>query len=253
MTTIPVESLAERLAALEDVIGILLAPPDTIQPNYLTVNPDGTVGAAFTGLVHAEGLDLDAATASSPPDQNLIRWLRTSDGTPIAEVQGIIVGPPGAAAVSSELNATGPEPGDNAQVDLLAVDQAGFTDLVVNSTGAVTITSLGHLVTLFDGNRRSSFFQLGADILSGVAFGTLSWPGGDYDSTTTTFSAPGCSGIVRGVMVTDALSNGAGIAAPRCQAITAGELLLQATQVNRAIGTPAAGTTIDYTLMWWGT
>jgi hypothetical protein len=48
--------------------------PDSGYPNYLKVLPDGSVVADFDGHVNAQGLDLQA-DASTPADQQLIRWL----------------------------------------------------------------------------------------------------------------------------------------------------------------------------------
>lgn len=55
--------------------------PDS-QPNYLTIDPaTGAVGAAFTGVVHATGLDLATYTGGgSTPAVNKVRWVRASDG-----------------------------------------------------------------------------------------------------------------------------------------------------------------------------
>lgn len=48
----------------------------TGQPNYLTVNPDGTTGANFAGHISAQGLDLPAAIQDTPQPVNVVQWLR---------------------------------------------------------------------------------------------------------------------------------------------------------------------------------
>src|SRR5947209_231784 len=79
-------------------------------PNYLVVNPDGTIGANFTGHVHAQGLDLDAGTSSTPPDTDRVRWVRTSDGAAVAYLAGYstagqeVVGVGARAAVQADLS-----------------------------------------------------------------------------------------------------------------------------------------------------
>lgn len=89
------KNLQDRITALERQ---LADPPgtDTLQPNVITVANDGTLGADFTGHVHAQGLDLDASSISTPPDADRIRWLRTSDGAWVAALFGEYVpGVPG--------------------------------------------------------------------------------------------------------------------------------------------------------------
>jgi len=61
---------------------------DVLQPNVLVIGDDGSIGADFTGHVHAEGLDLDAGTSSTPPDADRVRWLRTPTGAVVAELYG---------------------------------------------------------------------------------------------------------------------------------------------------------------------
>jgi hypothetical protein len=88
--TIGSGTLEQRLAALEQYVETLAqsVQGEQLVPNYLTVNPDGTTGASFTGHVHAQGLDLDAGTGATPPSTDQVRWLRTSDGAAVATVGG---------------------------------------------------------------------------------------------------------------------------------------------------------------------
>ena len=75
--------LADILRRLDRLERQPAAAGEQLQPNYLTLT-NGVVGANFTGHVHAQGLDLDAATIATPPDQDRVRWLRQSDGAVIA-------------------------------------------------------------------------------------------------------------------------------------------------------------------------
>jgi hypothetical protein len=110
----------------------------------------------------------------------------------------------------------------------------------------------GASALLLDGTGVSGFLQCGG-YKSGVTSGTLSFPGGSYDGNLTSFSCPGCSSQVWGVMTVSVLSNGAGAATARTQYSGSGGILyLQASQSNRSLGAPASGTTIGYTLLWWG-
>src|SRR4051794_14845259 len=47
---------------------------DAMTPSYIVVNPDGTIGADFSGHVHAAGLDLDEADLIASV-QHGVNWL----------------------------------------------------------------------------------------------------------------------------------------------------------------------------------
>src|SRR5215469_3602327 len=55
-----------------------------ISDNFITINPNGTVGANFTGLINALGLILPAGTGAVSQAQNTVTWNRTTDNVPIA-------------------------------------------------------------------------------------------------------------------------------------------------------------------------
>jgi hypothetical protein len=57
-----------------------------------TIAPDGTVTYDFDAHLHARGVDIDAADSSSPPTDRQLRWLRTSDGALIANLDAYIAG-----------------------------------------------------------------------------------------------------------------------------------------------------------------
>ncbi len=55
-------------------------PGDTLQPNYLTVDPTGKIGAAFTGHLAAAGVDLEASDQFNDGPDRKIRWLDAKGG-----------------------------------------------------------------------------------------------------------------------------------------------------------------------------
>lgn len=62
--------------------------PDS-QPNYLTVDNNGAVGAEFTGHIRAQGVDLVSGDEQSPPADRKIQWHKdTLDGQVLEEVFG---------------------------------------------------------------------------------------------------------------------------------------------------------------------
>lgn len=85
-----------RLAFLERAVATLMARPpqsgrrsEALTANYLTVSPDGRVGADFTGRVSAQGLNLPAGSATPPAlgAINAVEWL---DGnTILADINAI--------------------------------------------------------------------------------------------------------------------------------------------------------------------
>ena len=87
-------TLDEQVASLEQRFAELEAATlaDTISPNYLTVNPNGTVGANFTGHVAAAGVDLPAGVSASPPSDSRVRWLSQTDGAVLADLTAFTSG-----------------------------------------------------------------------------------------------------------------------------------------------------------------
>jgi hypothetical protein len=174
-----------RLEALERAVAGLVASPrrrrsEAAQPNYLTVTPAGVVGANFTGQVHAQGLNLDAATISTPPTQDQIRWIRQSDAFVAVAMQGF-----GFAAESDvAINANAPPGGDNSEVVLATYNQVGsqvssltlshgfgVADFLFARTGTAS-------ATIIDGNGQSNFLQLLSKQQLAINFGFVNFPAG---------------------------------------------------------------------------
>ena len=145
--------MTRTLAQLDAAVAALeaAATPDSIAPSLLTIGPSGQVGADFTGHVHAQGLDLDVGTTTTPPDVDRVRWLRASDGA--------------------------------ARASLYAVDiPAG--DLPAHVSMDIEVA--GHTQKLLDSNGLSGFPQLaGAAANRVLDFGSavLTWAGGSPLST----------------------------------------------------------------------
>lgn len=66
--------------------------PDTslgasFTPNYQVINPDGTVGANFSGVINAQGLTIPASgSGSNYSAPNSVQWTRQSDGALVADI-----------------------------------------------------------------------------------------------------------------------------------------------------------------------
>lgn len=137
---------------------------DSIEPTVLTVGPDGSIGANFTGHIHAAGLDLDLAGNATPPDTDKIRWLR-SDGSGPVELAGYEF----AGALTALYNAIAGV-GGSSQIGLQAkVPSAGVhgAQLIVqgnDSTDSLAAVYVGAGLfgnkILIDGLGESSYLQL---------------------------------------------------------------------------------------------
>lgn len=164
----------QRLDRLERQVAALQAGAgagESLQPNYLTVAADGSVGASFTGRVHAEGLDLDANTdPANFPDVDSIRWIHTTDGFVVARDIG---GISGGAAYNNKFSYGA---GQDAQVNLIARSQESPTyqaGLFLDSNAAAGAGSRATIratavatgspaVTVLDDQGASNFLQLAA-------------------------------------------------------------------------------------------
>jgi hypothetical protein len=152
-----VSTLEERVAALELALE-LVAAPDQIAPNYLTQDPQGNVGADFSGHVHARGLDLDAADPAlpTPPDADRLRWLVPSDGSVAATL--FAVGDPGGSTAlrALEVGAGASIPASKpAKINFLADGSPG-------GVAEVTVAAFLAQVLLLDDQGQSDFLKLAA-------------------------------------------------------------------------------------------
>lgn len=192
-------------------------------PTYLTVAPDGSVGATFTDIVvHTatiidaliQQLQLYAGTSSNPPAANQIQWIRQSDGSVVADISAAeyVIG------------------GSLGQVLQVAV-------------GGASATILGN-------NGESSFLQIGGiGGLSETTTGTLTWGGGTGLSTASTFSLPGASGQVYGVATPFGFVSGT-LEIPRLSVVPAGGGFVTVTGETSV--SPGAGAHVGFTLFMVG-
>jgi hypothetical protein len=81
--TATLAELEARVIALEGEEG------DRVEDTLLTIDPaTGAVGADYSGHVFARGgLDLVLGDFASPPEDRKIRWLRSSDNVPVADIR----------------------------------------------------------------------------------------------------------------------------------------------------------------------
>lgn len=144
---------------------------DTLQPNYLTVNPDGTISADFTGKINALGLTLpgDGALTGDAPD-NLIQWIRSSDSATVANLYGAIdlPGTPEAGQTYARIEAGAPDNlSEWAILQLYGNHPPPFT-----GQNRINCEVGGQEVTLIDDTGASSFLQLLTTGTVKLQFGT---------------------------------------------------------------------------------
>jgi hypothetical protein len=86
---------ADELAALQDLQAQLAAQREQTAADRaaaLAELQELTVTYDFDAHLHARGIDLDAADSSSSPADRQARWLRTSDGAVIANLDAYVLG-----------------------------------------------------------------------------------------------------------------------------------------------------------------
>jgi hypothetical protein len=181
---------AELGTSPEALRGNLLggAADETLTPTYLTIAPDGTISANFSGHVQASGVDLPAGVdAVTATNNSRVRWLRTSDGAVVASIFAF-------------------DNGAQAQVSLLAQHGASSSAIIpIATAGGAAVRALanGILKLIVDETGASDFEQLSAKnvasgyaglnssgqmaqpLPSGARFGT----GGDLNSFAAAFAA----------------------------------------------------------------
>lgn len=227
--------LLTRLQALEKLVhGLLLtsgAPAETLQPNYLTVNKQGQVGADFTGLINALGLIIPAASGPSPGAVNRIQWQDTSNSDDVADLAGVsFTGTRQLVATAHALL-----PADNVTLFLLAQDSTQATQAFVSvneanngATAEVRAGAGGHQDIAINAAGQSSYVR-GADDSAGqlrIACGTatVTWPGGNPVSSPTLITGVPFQSFVGCVATPNTPNNG---------------LFLMSAAANYAGGNPA--------------
>lgn len=211
------DALAAELAVDPDVLRdrLTTAQADSLAVNYLSANPDGTVGAVFSAHVKAAGVDMDAEqTDPTPWWQNVtatrrLAWLRP-DGNIAAQITGKDSSAPagtdqngveiqaygtgsggGLPSARAAISAIGGRAFTATRVGYVVVDVDAVADTAVIKVGTSRPPAAAKERVLLDTAGASSFLQLvGAAArvniqVSGAGAGVVSWPGGRNASDQT--------------------------------------------------------------------
>lgn len=220
MSATAVGGLLQRLQRLEQAVSALQAQAgggEQLSPNYLTLGPDGEVGANFTGLINALGLIIPAGIAQQPPqvasDQIVWEAQGPSGGIFTANVQGYSTGPAGSGTRSIQVQSIAVGDGDINYALLGALSDAGdpnqgqdgaaiqVSQLDRGGVGPPGSIGAGTEVSMFvgplprmlvDATGRSSFVQVGLpSIPRGVEL--------SFGTTNVTFSGGNSSNLVTAI------------------------------------------------------
>lgn len=163
-------SLEQRISQLEQAVAQLGQQPpaaDQINPNYLTVTPQG-IGAAFSGKINARGLVVPTTQSGSGDGTNEIAFTRQApgdigDGSTAGEI--LLFDTPAPHAVT--------------QLFLIAerlIADGADAQVIANATNDTSSAQ----VMIIDAVGRSNFLQLPAIADLKAVFGVtvVTWPGG---------------------------------------------------------------------------
>ena len=175
---------------------------DSIQPNFIKQNPDGTVAAVFSGGVELTPADL--SKSQQPQAENSVQWIRQADGALVAEVYSQVQDPGGIAGTASTQILTYDPEARGGQLYLSAqqspTNQDGAASLSVNSgstgnVGSVTASANDasgnqSFVRVIKGDGSSGFLQLAlnGNYKSRIVTGQVTWPGGNTFSNATFYT-----------------------------------------------------------------
>lgn len=246
-----IEDLAARVAALENA-----QPPDTLSPTVITVNLDGTIGADFTGHVHAEGLDLTAATiGTTPPDTDRARWIRSTDNAEVASIVGATQ--PGTQELL-QMIATALTAAEQSSVRMDAYDdtgarQASFLAFQVNrgATAELFLQAGGVTRKLLDQAASSSYLQTEPlDYLSTTGRVTLTWNGAGQTAPAVNVKLTGATGHVDAIATPQGLDNS--LLTPVVFAVPDGAGGVNFQAETKDGHTPPNGTQVTFAYLMWG-
>lgn len=208
-----------RLSRLEQAVSQLQAQAgggEQLSPNYLTLGPNGQVGANFTGLINALGLILPAGVSTTTPaGVNEVAWERQSDGAAVATVWAGESGVGAAQEDVLQINAGGAvqaagisplaalilnantNTNQYAGLGLYAGAISGHSELLLTLVNAAGV---GSNTLIFDDLGRSSFVRIGfGAAISAIVTGTVTWAGATDISNGTVIPLTGASGTVQGM------------------------------------------------------
>lgn len=152
------------------------------------IQPDGSLLFDFDGHVHARGVDLDAGDTTSPPEDRRVRWLRTSDGAIVADINSYEAGG-GRSLVMEVLSPTGTTPAATMRtVSTTNGFQVGVqASQIAPAGGMVVAYTDSSQAVVVDEAQQSSFLQLvGGLARRRVNFGqgSLTWTASPDSATT---------------------------------------------------------------------
>lgn len=176
------KDLQDRVTALEQQLGDQPGV-DTLQPNVLTVGPNGEVGAAFTGSVSARGIVFPISEQNQPA--STVQWLNAG-GAAIAELQAYESGDPptdqlrftawaSEGYAEADLEAITGAPGD---LDVMLRVLAGKDTLYSNPPGQILAQVGNAWASIVGSDGSSSFLQLLSPQRLALAFGAVNIPAG---------------------------------------------------------------------------
>jgi hypothetical protein len=188
-----------RLAALEALVGAQAV--DTLQPNYLTVNPDGSIGADFTGVINARGILMPEVEQGQPLRPSSIIWQRASDGAYTAQIyqlQDNPAAPPGTRDVV--FRAFGLDTTESSSISLRADYQDPPRDTSLpgaelgvqqengTATHAAFVANSNGMKTILDQAGASDFLQLAVleQLALSVGVAVLNFPAVSQFATAVT-------------------------------------------------------------------
>lgn len=158
-------TLDERVSELEAQLATLQArsvPPGYSALSGMTVDALGNVSYDFDGHVHAQGLDLDAGDQLVPPDDDRVRWIRTSDRAVVADIAAFSRDAGGIQQGAIQITAYGQPERDDAVVQLLAIggpDPDDNTTIAVTASGRIELQARTAQATLLDNAGNSSYLR----------------------------------------------------------------------------------------------
>lgn len=163
---------------------------DRLTPNYLVVNPDGTVSANFTGIVNAQGIKITPGAGGVINFPNSITWQRSADGAMVARVvaeEYTYNGDPEQTATLQAI-APGTPPGQLLNGGSIVTNASrGVPQYNYVQASAFDSNGNGQNAVIIDAAGQSSFLRLDQLRVSACGTGTLDWPGGSTRSNTLNF------------------------------------------------------------------
>lgn len=232
-----------------------------LSANYLTIDPaTGAIGANFTGHIHGQGLDLDAATNPTPPTSDKVRWLAAGGGLVAAEIaafRGVggqdeldLTVNPGLndPAGTIELRTFGYDSVTlrSAKIDVQASQFDATTNIIAQAIGAAGT----HGVTIVDAAGRSTFPQINAagdPVYSAAGVTSLTFAAGATESSAVNLTPPAGATVAIGGLACNMTYEGRLIVAQMINGTTFFQLL---ANTSAAFG---VATTIKVAWLAWFT